>query len=89
VVSTGNTSAILKSIEENTIDVGLVTLPAPGRMFEVRSVLKDEFVLLGQAAAIEPVGKITPSELAARSFYMRVHTRAPLLTSGRCASAFP
>jgi DNA-binding transcriptional LysR family regulator len=65
VVSTGNTSAILKSIEENTIDVGLVTLPAPGRMFEVRSVLKDEFVLLGPAEAIEPVGKMVASVLAA------------------------
>ncbi len=64
VVSTGNTSAILKSIEENTIDVGLVTLPAPGRVFEVRPVLEDEFVLLGRAAAMQRGGKMVPSELA-------------------------
>jgi len=79
VVSTGNTSAILKSIEENTIDVGLVTLPAPGRMFEVRPVLEDEFVLLGRAAMIGRIGKITPSELAGLPLILYesgAHTRA-------------
>src|SRR5258705_1837541 len=30
VVSTGNTPAVLESIEENTIDLGLVMLPLPG-----------------------------------------------------------
>lgn len=64
VVSTGNTSAILKSIEENKIDIGLVTLPAPGRMFEVRPVLNDEFVLLAQGAAARHLGKVTPYALA-------------------------
>jgi DNA-binding transcriptional LysR family regulator len=64
VVSTGNTSAILKSIEENKIDIGLVTLPAPGRVFEVSPVLDDEFVLLAQGAVVQHAGKITPSALA-------------------------
>jgi len=64
VVSTGNTSAILRSIEENTIDVGFVTLPAPGRVFDVRPVLEDEFVLLGRAATLRRAGKIGPAELA-------------------------
>jgi DNA-binding transcriptional LysR family regulator len=64
VVSTGNTSAILKSIEENKIDIGLVTLPAPGRVFEVSPVLDDEFVLLAHGAVAEHAGKITPSALA-------------------------
>ena|SRR5215475_3807250 len=64
VVSTGNTSAILKSIEENKIDIGLVTLPAPGRVFEVSAVLDDEFVLLAQGAVAQHAGKVTPSALA-------------------------
>jgi DNA-binding transcriptional LysR family regulator len=64
VVSTGNTSAVLKSIEENTIDLGLVTLPAPGRMFDVRGILDDEFVAIGPTAAIELPGRVTPLELA-------------------------
>jgi DNA-binding transcriptional LysR family regulator len=64
VVSTGNTPAILKSIEENKIDIGLVTLPAPGRAFEVRPVLDDEFVLLAQGALVQHTGKITPAAVA-------------------------
>src|SRR5437879_4571224 len=46
VVSTGNTPDMLHAIEENRIDAGLVTLPAPGRMFDIRPVLADEFVLV-------------------------------------------
>ena len=44
VVSTGNTPDMLRAIEENRIDVALVTLPAAGRMLDVRPVLDDEFV---------------------------------------------
>lgn len=64
VVSTGNTSSILKAIEENTVDMGFVTLPAPGRMFDVRPVLDDEFVLCAGAAATKDAGKMGPTELA-------------------------
>src|SRR6185436_1153359 len=46
VVSTGNTPDMLRAIEENRIDVALVTLPAAGRMLDVRTVLEDEFVLV-------------------------------------------
>jgi len=64
VVSTGNTSVVLKSIEENTIDMGLVTLPASGRMFDVRGVLDDEFVAIASTTAIELPARVTPRELA-------------------------
>jgi DNA-binding transcriptional LysR family regulator len=64
VVSTGNTSDILKSIEENTIDVGLVTLPSPGRIFDVRPVIEDEFVAIAATDAAPLAGRVTPSDLA-------------------------
>lgn len=45
-VRTGNASDILNSLQENTLDVGLVTLPAPGKMFEVVSVFDDELIAI-------------------------------------------
>jgi DNA-binding transcriptional LysR family regulator len=46
VVSTGNTPEMLRAVEENRIDLALITLPAAGRMLDVRPVLDDEFVLV-------------------------------------------
>jgi DNA-binding transcriptional LysR family regulator len=66
VVSTGNTLAVLKSIEENSLDMGLVTLPASGRMFDIRGVLDDEFVAIASTSAIELPGRVTALELAKR-----------------------
>src|SRR6266436_55404 len=66
VVSTGNTLAVLKSIEENSLDMGLVTLPASGRMFDIRGVLDDEFVAIASTSAIELPARVTPLELAKR-----------------------
>ena len=37
---------MLRQLEENALDLGLVTLPAPGRMFDVSPLLEDEFVVL-------------------------------------------
>jgi DNA-binding transcriptional LysR family regulator len=64
VVRTGNTSDILKLIEDNAIDVGLVTLPAPGRTFDVRPVLDDEFVAIASPDAMALPTKVSPSDLA-------------------------
>jgi DNA-binding transcriptional LysR family regulator len=63
VVSTGNTGDILKSLEENTIDIGLVTLPAPGRMFHVTSLLEDEVVAVSASAEAQLTGSATPAAL--------------------------
>lgn len=66
VVRIGNTADVLRGIEDNALDVGLVTLPAPGRMFQVTPVLDDDFV------AIFPVGeagipvRVAPADLANR-----------------------
>ena len=44
MVRIGNTTDILKQIEDNVLDLGFVTLPVPGRMFEVTPVLDEEFL---------------------------------------------
>ena len=63
VVSTGNTPEIVRAVEENRIDVALVTLPVAGRMFDVRPVLDDEFVVIGTKGMQLP-REITAAELA-------------------------
>lgn len=65
VASTGNTADMLRGLENNALDIGLVTLPAPGRMFQVTPVLEDEFVAIFPArdpAAIPAAA--TPQALA-------------------------
>jgi DNA-binding transcriptional LysR family regulator len=65
-VKTGNTADVLKALEENALDIGLVTLPAPGRMFEVTPVLDDAFVAI-TAADDDPLpDAVTPAVLAKR-----------------------
>lgn len=65
VASTGNTADVLRGIEANTLDIGLVTLPASGRMFQVTPVLEDEFVAIFPGADKVPAA-ITPQALAER-----------------------
>lgn len=67
VASTGNTADLLRALENNTLDMGLVTLPAPGRMFQVTPVMEDEFVAIFPAN--DPGGipaVVTPQTLALR-----------------------
>lgn len=45
-ISTGNTTEIVRAVEENTIDIGFVTMPVTGRMLDVVPVLDDEFVAI-------------------------------------------
>lgn len=63
VVTTGNTSDIAKAVEENRIDVALVTLPAAGRILDVTPLLRDEFVCISTREFQLPQ-RITPSALA-------------------------
>lgn len=78
VVSTGNTDDYVRRIEENTLDLALVTLPAAGRSLALTPILEDEFV------AVCPVGedrlpvKLTPDVLQGRPlllFEPRASTR--------------
>jgi len=64
VVRTGNSPDILKALEENAIDVALVTLPAPGRIFAVTPILEDELVAIF-AADHPPPAVATAAALAA------------------------
>ena len=64
-VTTGNTPDIAKAVEDNSIDIGLVTLPVSGRSFEITPVLDDEFVLIAPHDMALPA-RITPAVLATR-----------------------
>lgn len=65
-VTSQNTVDVLKALEANTVDIGLVTLPAPGRAFAVTPLLDDDFVAIASAEG-EPLPKtVTPALLAAR-----------------------
>jgi DNA-binding transcriptional LysR family regulator len=61
VVRTGNTPEILRALEENTVDIAFVTLPAPGRMFQVTPCLEDELVAIFPAAAGGGSGAALPA----------------------------
>lgn len=68
VVSTGNTEDQARKVEENSLDLALVTLPAAGRSLSAMPVLDDEFVAIGpvNAAGGAPLkAKLTPAELGA------------------------
>lgn len=70
VVSTGNTADVLRGIESNALDIGLVTLPAPGRMLQVTPVLDDEFVAIFPADGPPPPARVTPQALAQRALVL-------------------
>jgi DNA-binding transcriptional LysR family regulator len=64
-VTTGNTADIARAVEDNTIDIGLVTLPVSGRSFEITPVMNDEFVLIAPRDMLLP-SRITPEVLATK-----------------------
>lgn len=69
-VTSQNTVDVLKALEANAVDIGLVTLPAPGRAFAVTPLLDDDFVAIASAEG-EPLPKtVTPAMLAARSLIL-------------------
>ena len=65
-VRTGNTADFLRDLDENTLDVGFVTLPASGRMLEVTPVMEDEFVAIAAADDAPLPETLTPERLAER-----------------------
>jgi len=62
VVRTGNTPDILKDIEDNALDLGLVTLPAPGRALAAEPLVEDEIVAVFPPDGA-PSGSITARAL--------------------------
>ena len=69
-VATGNTAHILKLLEDNALDVGLVTLPVRGRALSITQVLDDEFVAIASSDAPLLPRRITPAVLAARALVL-------------------
>lgn len=65
VVTTGSTAEILKMVDDNSLDLGLVTLPASGRMFEITTLLEDEFVAIAPVDTPDMPNLVTPAMLAA------------------------
>jgi DNA-binding transcriptional LysR family regulator len=63
-VTTGNTADIVKAIDDNRLDVGLVTLPVSGRSLHVTPVLDDEFVAIAPREIGLPA-RVTAAALAA------------------------
>lgn len=60
-VRTGNTQDIVRAVEENRIDVGLVTLPATGRLLDITPVMTEEFVVISTAERSETASVFTPT----------------------------
>lgn len=62
-VRTGNSGEILNALADNALDVAVVTLPAPARSFEVKSLVEDEMVAIFPADDA-PADRLTPSFFA-------------------------
>jgi DNA-binding transcriptional LysR family regulator len=62
-VSTGNTADIVRAVEENTLDIALVTMPASGRILEIQPVMEEEFVAIAPPGTVLP-DPATPAALA-------------------------
>jgi DNA-binding transcriptional LysR family regulator len=64
VVRTGNSRDILRELDDNALDIGVVTLPALGRMFVVEKLIDDEIVAVFPPGVVPP-HTASPSALAA------------------------
>ena len=64
-VTTGNTAEIVKAVEDNLLDVGLVTMPVSSRSLYITPVMDDEFVLVAPAGMPLPT-RITAAALSTR-----------------------
>ncbi|HBK4766793.1 TPA: LysR family transcriptional regulator [Serratia liquefaciens] len=64
-VRTGNTDNMVKAVEENRLDIALVTLPASGRNVQLTPLLQDEFVAIFPADGTNVPVEFTPQGLGA------------------------
>ncbi|MDY0418611.1 LysR family transcriptional regulator [Enterobacter sp. 170198] len=65
-VTTGNTLDIVRAIEENRLDMGLVTLPVSSRALEVMPVMDEEFVFIASREQQDAFRDFTPQALHAQ-----------------------
>nr|WP_318383607.1 LysR family transcriptional regulator [uncultured Enterobacter sp.] len=64
-VRTGNTRDIVAAVEENRLDMGLVTLPASGRNLHIAPLIADDFVAITEDKGENSDGPCTPAQLNA------------------------
>lgn len=64
-VTTGNTVDIVRAVEENRLDLGLVTLPAHGRSLAVTPLVEEEFVFISACGQDVLSPDLTPEVLQA------------------------
>jgi len=62
-VTTGNTLDIVRAVEENRLDIGLVTLPASSRSLDVTPILDEEFVCIFARGQGDGISQLTPHVL--------------------------
>jgi len=67
-VTTGNTLEIVRAIEENRLDLGLVTLPAAGSALAIAPVMDEEFVFIAAADQQRLFTTLNATELQAHPF---------------------
>jgi DNA-binding transcriptional LysR family regulator len=65
IVSTGNTESYVRRVEDNTVDVALVTLPVASRALAVTPILRDEFVAICQRGSADWPSEVTAGMLGA------------------------
>lgn len=63
IVATGNSADFVRRVEQNLLDLALVTLPVASRALQVSVVLEDAFVLIGPAQARKLPRQVTPQYL--------------------------
>ena len=63
VITTGNTGEISRAVEDNRLDLALVTMPVSSRSLEIEPVLKDPFMVIGPPQTRLPV-PASPAALA-------------------------
>lgn len=64
-VATGNSADIVRAVDDNLLDIGLVSLPVSGRIFEVTPLFDEHFV------AIAPAGTALPGTMTAETLAQR------------------
>lgn len=64
-VTTGDTAEIVRAVDDNMIDIGLVTLPARGRSLSVTPLLADPFVAISAHDAERLPDILSPADAAA------------------------
>lgn len=65
LVATGNTSEVLRRVEDGSLDAGLVTLPrAIGRALTKETICRDDFAALIPDTTRMPPGSVSPRQLA-------------------------